>query len=136
MTGTKPRVIFVDDSKETRDLFSFLSEDGAAFTSVGALSEVSQLQKAIEDLRPDAVVLDRWMPGQDTLDAMRKALDRFPASRFLILSSDDDPGEVERAFAKGASGWILKDGNLDAVADAIVRVVAGELVRPRPGQRY
>jgi two-component system, NarL family, response regulator DesR len=136
VTAPRLRVIFIDDSKETRDLFALLSEDGAAFTSVGTLSEVSQLQKVIEDLRPDAIVLDRWMPGPDALDAMHDALARFPESRFLILSSDDDPGEVDRAFAKGAAGYVLKDGNLDVLADAIVRVAAGELVRPRPGQRY
>jgi DNA-binding NarL/FixJ family response regulator len=46
------------------------------------------------------------------------------------------PSEVDQAIAKGASGYVLKDGNFQALVAAIARVVAGEPVRPRGGLRF
>ena len=132
----KTRIICVDDSKETRDLFELLLDDGSAFEVVASLSDVSRLEETIARTRPALVLLDRWMPGPDSLDAMREALVNFPDVRFLVLSSDDDPAEVDQAIAKGASGYVLKDGDFQALVGAIARVAAGERVRPRGGLRF
>jgi DNA-binding NarL/FixJ family response regulator len=132
----KTRIICVDDHKETRDLFELLLDEKSAFEVVASLNDVSGLQESIARTRPALVLLDRWMPGPDSLDTMQEALANFPDVRFLVLSSDDDPSEVDQAIAKGASGYVLKDGDFQALVAAIARVAAGEQIRPRSGLRF
>jgi DNA-binding NarL/FixJ family response regulator len=54
---------------------------------------------------------------------------------FLILSADDADEHVERAFANGATGYELKDGNFERLARAIRAVARGERLLPRQDPR-
>jgi hypothetical protein len=82
----------------------------------------------------EALVLDGTF-WADLIENMRAARSRFPGVRFLVLSSDDDPVQIDRAMAAGASGFAVKDGNFDALAAAIHKVAAGETVQPGGGMR-
>jgi two-component system response regulator DesR len=46
----------------------------------------------------------------------------------LVVTSYGRPGNVRRAFAAKASGFVVKDAPPDRLADAIRRVAAGERV--------
>jgi DNA-binding NarL/FixJ family response regulator len=136
MNATKRiRIVCVDDSAETRAVFALLMQGDAEFDAVEPLSHTGKVEQCIAATCPDVVVLDLWMPGQDSLEVMRDAKTKFPHVRFLILSSDDDPKQIERAFANGASGFAVKDGNFERLATAIRKVAAGETVRPQGGAR-
>jgi DNA-binding NarL/FixJ family response regulator len=133
-TGKRLRVVCVDDSAETRAVFALVMQDDAEFEAV-ELSHTRELEPCIKAAPPDVVVLDLWMPGQDSLEVMQHVKTRFPHVRFLVFSSDDDPGQIERAFASGATGFAVKDGDFEKLAAAIRKVAAGEIVRPRGGVR-
>lgn len=133
--AAKIRILCVDDNAETRTLFALILRESPDVLLVGSLGETAGLEAEVGRCQPDVVVLDRWMPGKDPLDAMRDAKARHPRVRFLVLSSDDTPAEVERAFRYGASGYGVKDGDYDGLLASIRRVAAGETVRPAGGTR-
>jgi DNA-binding NarL/FixJ family response regulator len=81
------------------------------------------------------VALDLWIPGQDSLAILRGVKENHPHVNFLILSADDSDQHVERAFANGATGYELKDGNFERLARAIRVVARGEQLRPRSEMR-
>jgi DNA-binding NarL/FixJ family response regulator len=129
------RLVCVDDNAETRAVFALLVNDSTEFEVVETLSQARKLEACMAVARPDVVVLDLWMPGQDSLTVLREVKLAFPHVHFLVLSSDDDPAQIERAFASGATGFAIKDGDFERLATALRRVAAGETVRPRGGVR-
>jgi DNA-binding NarL/FixJ family response regulator len=65
---------------------------------------------------PDVVLLDRP-------DAVRAL---HPYAHIVVLACHEDPDEAVRALAAGASGYLSKDLELDALPRAIAAVTAGE----------
>lgn len=93
-------------------------------------------------LRPEVALLDIEMPGMSGIDATRQLHAQLPDCRVVIVTTFGRPGYLRRALEAGASGFLVKDGPVEGLADSIRQVVAGESVstrrwpRPRwaPGQ--
>ena len=126
----KTRILCVDDHAEIRRLFELVMRDNPEFEVVGTSEGAEGLEDRIVELTPDVVVLDLSMYGRDPLDAMRSVKERLPGTRFLVSSSWDDSDTIDRAFEAGATGYLVKEGNFDALADAIRRVAKDEKVVP------
>jgi len=76
--------------------------------------------------RPDLAVLDIGMPGLNGLDAAERILAAVPTCRIVILSMHGDDHRVQRAFRVGVSGYVLKDGPVSELTDAIEAARRGE----------
>jgi two-component system response regulator DesR len=77
---------------------------------------------------PDVAVVDVELPGVDGLTATAELRRRLPRCRVLIVTNFGRAGNVRKAFAAQASGFLVKDAPPDQLADAIRRVAAGERV--------
>ena len=124
------RVLCVDDHVEIRRLFELVLKDQKGIEVVGMADSAEQLEQAIQSSQADVVVMDISMPGRNPVDAMRDAKAAFPAVRFLVSSSYDDPGMIERVIEAGASGYLVKGTAFDELADSIRRVRRNEQVLP------
>ena len=68
---------------------------------------------AIQELRPDIVLLDVAMPGLDGL-AVCRALRKLPGGKLipvLMLTGLDDTNSIEQAYEAGATDFITKPVN-------------------------
>lgn len=79
-----------------------------------------------ERLRPDVILMDVRMPRLDGIDATRRIMQAVPATRVVMLTTFDDDAEVYGALRAGAVGYLLKDGEPDAMVDAVRRAARGE----------
>ena len=75
--------------------------------------------------KPDIVLLDVALSGQDGLDAVREIKEAAPKAEILVLSTDDDQSVVREAFASGVSGYLLKEAIGTELLTAIREVAAG-----------
>jgi DNA-binding NarL/FixJ family response regulator len=76
--------------------------------------------KAVEELRPDVVLMDIRMPRLDGLEATRRILARpEPRPRVVVLTTFDLDQYVYEALRAGASGFLLKDAPEDQLVAAI-----------------
>jgi DNA-binding NarL/FixJ family response regulator len=82
--------------------------------------------RAVEETRPDVVVMDLRMPGLSGLEATRVLTTRAPASRVLVLSVSNDGEDVTDAVLAGACGYVLKESPVEEVAAGIRAAAAGE----------
>jgi len=78
--------------------------------------------------QPDIALLDIEMPGRSGLDNAADLRDKLPSCRVLILTTFGRPGYLRRAMESGASGFLIKDGPVEDLADAIRKVMAGQQV--------
>lgn len=76
---------------------------------VGEATDGAEAVALAVSLRPDAVVLDVEMPAMDGIEAARRIAREAPAVRVLMLSSSEDPRQIQRARAAGAADYVTKD---------------------------
>ncbi len=132
-----PHALIVDDHPLYREgLISALRVrlDGVLVSGAGTAEEGLTLLETHPDI--ELVLIDLRLPGMDGFAALELYGARFPAVARVIVSGDDDPLLVQRAFNAGASGFIAKSMAVDGVAEAIRSVMDGNLfVPPADGGR-
>jgi len=75
----------------------------------------------------DVVVLDIRMPEMNGLEAARIIRSRWPASKVLMLTTFNDDEYALEALKSGASGYMLKDAEPEALIRSIRSCLAGGL---------
>jgi len=74
---------------------------------------------------PEIILMDINMPNMNGVEATKKVKEVFPESRVIILSIHDDEGYVFETLRAGASGYLLKDMEAEALIEAIRSVAKG-----------
>jgi DNA-binding NarL/FixJ family response regulator len=128
MTGTPPgpRVLVVDDHAIFRS--GVRAELEGLVQVVGEAGTVADALELALTTRPDVVLLDVHMPDGGGLAVLQGIASELPATRFLALSVSDSPEDVIELVRAGARGYVTKTVTPSELADAIVRVAAGEAV--------
>jgi two-component system chemotaxis response regulator CheB len=101
------RVLFVDDSRIQRGLWTRLLSQSAEITVVGAIESAEEILPALASLSPDVIVLDVNLPGLSGVEFLEQS-DRKELPPCIILS----------AFVRGATE--LRDRALAAGAASII----------------
>jgi two-component system response regulator DesR len=94
-------------------------------TVIADLASGEQLVPAALELDPDVAVIDVDLPGIDGLTSAAGLHEKAPRCRVLLLSGQPNPGQVRKAFAAHALGFLSIDVAPEHVADGIRRVAAG-----------
>ena len=76
----------------------------------------------------DLVLLDLLMPRVDNIQTIKHIKKTNPASKILVLSSVDDAGKISEVVQAGADGYLNKQNDGGQIADAIEKVLKGELI--------
>jgi two-component system response regulator DesR len=122
------RILLAEDQGMVRGALAGLLNLEPDIEVVGQVACGDQVVAEALRLAPDVALLDIEMPGLDGLAAAEALRRATPACRVLILTTFGRPGYLRRAMDAGASGFLVKDGPVELLADAIRRVLAGERV--------
>lgn len=122
------RILLAEDQGMVRGALASLLNLEPDIEVVGQVPGGDQVVTEALRLEPDVALLDIEMPGLDGLAAAEALRHAVPACRVLILTTFGRPGYLRRAMDAGASGFLVKDGPVELLADAIRRILAGERV--------
>ncbi len=118
------RILLADDHAILRRGLRALLDRESDMEVLGEAADGRDTVRAVEQLRPDVVVLDITMPNLNGIEAARQIQAKGSATAIIILSMHSDEGYVLRALRAGARGYLLKDAVEGELIQAI-RVVAG-----------
>ncbi|MDX2291713.1 MULTISPECIES: response regulator [Streptomyces] len=122
------RVLLAEDPGMTRGALALqlgMEPDIEVVARVGRGDEI--VDRALV-ARPDVALLDIELPGRSGLDAAAELRDEVPDCRVLILTPFARPGALRRAREAGAAGFLVKDGPVEELAEAVRKVLRGETV--------
>ena len=126
------RVLIVDDHKVVqRGLLGFLKTE-ADIEVVGEAQDGSQALEILSELdaegrRPNVVLMDLQMPVMDGVQATREIRSRYDDVEVVVLTSFVEEERVHAALEAGASGYLLKDADVDEVSNAVRSAHRGEV---------
>lgn len=124
-------MIIVDDSALIRDgLTSLLVDEGIEV--VATFPDTIGVAEAVQDHRPDVLVVDIRMPPSFQTEGLEVALEarhRSPDTSILVLSQHIETRYAIELLEQGAAGigYLLKDRvtEIDSFLDALRRVAGG-----------
>lgn len=119
------RIVIADDHGILRaGLKSLLSMD-ANIEVVGEALNGPEALRLAHDLKPNILLMDIGMPGNENLEATREVIATLPGTRVIILTMHEDASILQECLRAGASGYIIKRAVEAELIDAIYAVNRG-----------
>ena len=125
-------IIVADDHPLFRSAISHLLKrliKGVEITEVEGFSELTEVLENAKPL-PSLVLLDLKLADTQGIDGLLVLRKRYPSLPVVIVSAYDDTQVIHSAMRYGASGFIPKSLEMEAMADAISEVLDGDVWFP------
>ena len=127
-SGTKKRVLIVDDHPIVRQGLKGLISQAPDLVVCGEAETIFDALKAIEQLKPDVAVIDISLnKGESGVDLIKDIRIRYPDLPVLTLSMYDEAIYAERVLRAGGRGYVTKDEAAEHVLQAIRKVLKGQI---------
>ena len=127
--STTVRVLLGDDHKIVREGLKMVLADDAGLLVVAEADTGPGVLDMVQALKGpqgvDVVLLDIAMPGMDGLIVLQNLRRNWPGLPVLMLSTYPEKQYAVRCIQLGASGYLNKSTDTDALVAALRRVAAG-----------
>lgn len=124
-TTKKIQVALVDDHQLFRSGINFIISDTEDIEIAFEASNGQEFLDFVDQYQPDLVLMDINMPVVDGVEATRRALEKYPDLKVLVLSMFGEVDYYNTMIDLGVKGFILKDIDNDELIDAIRKVNKG-----------
>jgi DNA-binding NarL/FixJ family response regulator len=129
--GSSTTIVIADDHPLFRGALrqaigSLMPE--ARVVEANGIDELNETLAAEKDV--DLILLDLTMPGVQGFSGLISLRAQHPELPVVIVSANEEATVIRRAIEFGASGFIPKSLNVDAIGTAIAVVLAGDTWTP------
>ena len=124
------RAIIADDDPLARTMI----KDALRRAGIVVVAEAHNGREAFElclHYRPDVVLMDVVMPELDGISATRRIVAALPEQTIVILTSADEYEYGLVGLRAGASGFMTKEVDIEALPEALKAAFDGEAVMSR-----
>ncbi len=121
------RVLIVDDHPVVRLGLRNTLSAADDLEVCGEADGAATALDALEQTRPDLVLVDISLKDGSGLDLVKRITHREPTVKVLVASMHDEALFAERALRAGAQGYINKEETIDGLVDAIRAVLGGSI---------
>ena len=124
MTAPRRRLLIADDHAPVGKSLQALLEP--EYEVLGLVTSGADVLASVARERPDALLLDLWMPGRNGLDLLTDLRRDFPAVRIVVLTMHADLVVAVEAMHRGAQAYLLKDSGYAELEEALREVFDGK----------
>ncbi len=125
MSGSKTRVLIVDDHRLLRDGLAALLSQADDLDIVGSVPSGEEAISIFPSLKPDIILMDIMMGGMTGIEATRWIKEQDPNVKVILISSEIKKELVTAGIQCGIDGYLPKDVDLDILREAIRTVKNG-----------
>ena len=120
------RIVVVDDHPLVRESLIQLITREPDLVVCGEADSVETATAALERNKPDLLLLDLRLKSGDSIELMKSVRARFPDTRILVISQQEETLFAERCLRAGADGYVTKQEASEEVLTAIRTVLDGD----------
>jgi two-component system response regulator DevR len=128
----KLRILLVDDHEVIVVALKSLLERGSQFEIVGSANSAGDAMEQVAKLKPDVVVMDDTLPGISGIEVCGEITKFFPSTKVIIFTSIAKDEYLFSAISAGASDYILKQSDPEALVRALEAIGRGESLLDPP----
>jgi DNA-binding NarL/FixJ family response regulator len=118
------KLFLIDDHKVVRDGIKAMLIANMNYRVVGEAGSAEEARRLVYEAQPDIVMVDLKLPDANGAMLIKELLENLTAS-FLLLTSDPNGVDMERAKSAGAMGFLTKDMDTPEYLHALEEVVVG-----------
>lgn len=116
------RIFILDDDANVIRILEKIIHDRSLGTVVGKAMDGKEGYEKIESLKPDLILIDLLMPGEDGISIVRKLKSVYSNMEFIMISQVSSKDMVEKAYKHGVEYYIYKPINALEVETIIKKV--------------
>lgn len=124
------RIIIVDDQPLMRDGLKTILDLEEDFIVVATAGNGHEACEAAKRYPAEVMLLDIRMPEMDGVACIKKIKEYCPQLKIIMLTTFNNDDYIIGALADGASGYILKDIEVEKLTEAIKDAVKGKMILP------
>ncbi|MGG4215698.1 response regulator transcription factor [Paenibacillus sp. FSL L8-0638] len=127
----KYKILIVDDHWVVREGLKLVLETNDSYEVIGEAGEGVTALKLIEELQPDVILLDLYMPQMSGLETMKALREKQNETPVIILTTYNEDDLMIKGLSLGAKGYLLKDTSRENLFRTIESALRGEtLLQP------
>lgn len=120
------RVLLVDDHTLFRNGMASLLKAEPGFEVVGEAANGLEALANAQELMPDIILMDIFMPVMEGLEATRRIKEVIPYVRIVMLTVSEEERNLFEAIRSGAQGYLLKKMKPQALFSTLRGIMRGE----------
>jgi DNA-binding NarL/FixJ family response regulator len=125
-SNRKTIVWLIEDHADTQRVLARVLNRDATMQCPCAFASCEEALAALRSQPPpDVILLDVGLPGMSGIEGIGPLKALSPAAQIIMLTVFDDQDKVFKAICAGASGYLLKNADEEAIAEAVHEVLRG-----------
>lgn len=121
----------VDDSVVPRTAARAMLGSSSELRYVGEASSGSDALAAMDNLRPDLVLMDVHMPVMDGPSTAKAVLAKYPTTTIVAWTVSESSDDLLRMIQAGCAGYVLKDSGPSELQRALLAAMRSDSPVPR-----
>lgn len=117
------RVMIVDDQKIFREGLKMILSQYEDIEIVGLCENGDEAVKMVEVYKPNIILMDIQMPVMNGVEAVKRIANE--SVKVIMLTTFHDETYIYQAILNGASGYLLKDTDIEIIHQAVQTVQSG-----------
>jgi len=122
MRSSKPRILFVEDDADTRELVAYVLTRENYQVQLAENAELGIEFAQLESF--DLFVIDNWMPGVSGIDLCARLRELNPLTPILFFSGAAYEQDKREAIAAGAQGYLTKPASIDELLAKVSQLIS------------
>lgn len=118
-------VLLVEDEDNTRSRLAEVIVNHPQLKLIESNATFTAAMACIERMQPDVMLCDLGLPDGNGIDLIKKIAELGYATEVMVITVFGDESHVLSAIEAGATGYLLKDGRADYIAESIVQMMKG-----------
>lgn len=119
------RVAIVEANCVVREDLSKLINTSKGFSCIATCSSVEEACRSLPALSPEVILMDIHLPGRNGIIGVARLKVLLPKTQVIMLTIEEGIDLIIESLKAGATGYLIKNGPLAEILDAVKEVHKG-----------